>query len=787
YEVIYQPRINAPQPCVVVVMVDITERKKVETALRNSEYQLRMVTNNAPLLISYLRRDGVYQFGNSVYQDWMGKDPADLQLEAVLGEEMLRHRTPYLRQAMAGQQVRFEGPMVRRGLGPREAELTYIPDKAENGEVRGIYIFVSDITERKQTEHALRESEDRFRTLFEALPLGTYLIDPDTLAIMDCNQRAAEALGYTREELRTMRLPEIEAQLTPAEIARLCRRGSVTVETGHRTKSGEVRDVIVTARPITVNGRSLNYATALDITERKKVELALQASEAHFRALAENIPQLAWMTDADGWITWYNQRWFDFTGTTLEQMQREGWKRVHHPDHNQRVTLHWNEAMRAGTLWEDTFPLRGRDGNYRWFLSRAFPIRDHDGKITRWFGTNTDITELLEAKQLAERSRAEQQAIVASMAEGVVVFDAAGKLHDINAAALSMHGFQNRESIGRNLNEIGPLFDLHDMEGRVLALDQWPISRAMRGEKFTGYEVCVLRKDGSRKWIASYTGAPVYDATGHLLLVILTLSDVTEQRHAERAIRKMRDELANKNVELEQRVQERTGKLRDTIGELEHFSYTITHDMRAPLRAMQAFGQILREEYNSHLDEAGRDYLRRIVDSASRMDSLITDALNYSKVVQGELPLTPIDPGALLRGIIDSYPQFQPPQAEIHLETGFPLVIGNKAGLTQCFSNLLGNAVKFVEPGQLPQVRVWPEARGPQVRLWFEDNGIGIDPEQQNRVFVMFQRLSKDYEGTGIGLALVRKVVERMKGKVGFESEPGKGSRFWVELQKATP
>jgi signal transduction histidine kinase len=247
----------------------------------------------------------------------------------------------------------------------------------------------------------------------------------------------------------------------------------------------------------------------------------------------------------------------------------------------------------------------------------------------------------------------------------------------------------------------------------------------------------------------------------------------------------MGDELANKNLELEERVQERTARLRDTIGELEHFSYTITHDMRAPLRAMQAFGQILREEYSSILDGAGRDYLRRIVDSASRMDSLITDALNYSKVVQDELPLEPINPGALLQGIVDSYPQFQPPRAEIEIAGEFPAVTGNKAGLTQCFSNLLDNAVKFVEPGKEPRVRVWAEPLENVIRLWFEDNGIGIDPEQQQRVFVMFQRLSKQYEGTGIGLALVRKVVERMKGRVGFESEPGTGSRFWVELQKA--
>ena len=146
--------------------------------------------------------------------------------------------------------------------------------------------------------------------------------------------------------------------------------------------------------------------------------------------------------------------------------------------------------------------------------------------------------------------------------------------------------------------------------------------------------------------------------------------------------------------------------------------------------------------------------------------------------------MQPIDAAALLRGMVESYPQFQPPKAEVQIEGNIPTVLGNEAGLTQCFSNLLNNAVKFIHPDQVPKVRVWGENRGDYVRLWFEDNGIGIAKDHQDQIFVMFQPLSKSYEGTGIGLALVRKVVKRMKGKVGVESEEGKGSRFWLELKR---
>lgn len=249
--------------------------------------------------------------------------------------------------------------------------------------------------------------------------------------------------------------------------------------------------------------------------------------------------------------------------------------------------------------------------------------------------------------------------------------------------------------------------------------------------------------------------------------------------------RRLQTELQRSNLDLERLVNARTHELQELVNELEHFSYTITHDLRAPLRAMTGFASLLAEESGGVLDAGGREYLNRIITAAGRMDRLITDALSYSQVVRHEMPLQTIDVGRLLAGMIDSYPIFQEPKARIEIAADLPRVQGNEAGLTQCFSNLLGNAVKFVAPGTVPQVRIRAERRGDRVRFWCEDNGIGIPVELQSRVFVMFQRLSKDYEGTGIGLTLVKKVVERMGGTVGLESEAGQGSRFWVELKAA--
>lgn len=230
---------------------------------------------------------------------------------------------------------------------------------------------------------------------------------------------------------------------------------------------------------------------------------------------------------------------------------------------------------------------------------------------------------------------------------------------------------------------------------------------------------------------------------------------------------------------------ERTAELREMVQELEGFSYSIAHDMRAPLRAMQGFSHILREEHADQLDDEGMEYLRRIASAATRLDRLIQDVLSYTKVVRASAPMQPVDLDRLARDIIATYPDWQPPLADVSIEGTLPVVIGNEAFLTQCLSNLVGNAVKFQPRGNHPCVRIRAEPNDSGVRLWIEDNGIGIAAENHGRIFGLFEQINApgEYEGTGVGLTIVRKAVERMNGKYGFESRPGEGSRFWFQLQ----
>ncbi|MBD2740161.1 CHASE3 domain-containing protein [Coleofasciculus sp. FACHB-1120] len=286
----------------------------------------------------------------------------------------------------------------------------------------------------------------------------------------------------------------------------------------------------------------------------------------------------------------------------------------------------------------------------------------------------------------------------------------------------------------------------------------------------------------------------------------------------------LREQLEQYNAQLEQRVSDRTVQLQEANAELEAFAYSVSHDLRAPLRAMQGFSSALLEDYGDSFDVIGQDYAQRIVTAAQRMDILIQDLLDYSRLSRTEIRLQPIHLEAVVIEVLAQLePEVRQKQVQVAVESPLPQVVGHRTTLIQVLTNLLNNAMKFIAPGVQPQVRVWAEVRErgeaeeqgivetrvetraiasiaeeseshqPSansqlwVRLWIEDNGIGIAPEHQQRIFRVFERLHgiESYPGTGIGLAIVRKGLERMGGYAGVESQANQGSRFWIDLPKA--
>jgi two-component system sensor histidine kinase/response regulator len=257
--------------------------------------------------------------------------------------------------------------------------------------------------------------------------------------------------------------------------------------------------------------------------------------------------------------------------------------------------------------------------------------------------------------------------------------------------------------------------------------------------------------------------------------------EVEERTKTAVEISMLNQALEDKNRELENR----TAQLQDTVQELERYSYSISHDMRAPLRAMKGYSDVLIEEVAPTLSEEHCAFLHKISSAAQRLDRLIEDVLSYSLLSRSKFNLKAVDADELIREIIEQYPGFQPPEVDICIEGKLPVVWANEATLTQCISNLLGNAIKFVPKGTKPKIVIRADVHDKETTLWVEDNGIGIDAHDRERIFGIFVKVHSpsSYAGTGIGLSIVRRAAEKMGGQVGVESTLGQGSRFWVKLK----
>ena len=298
------------------------------------------------------------------------------------------------------------------------------------------------------------------------------------------------------------------------------------------------------------------------------------------------------------------------------------------------------------------------------------------------------------------------------------------------------------------------------------------------------FEYRIVRQDQSIRWIWA-RGSFYHDLSGKPIRLLGVVADITERKQAERDLQLGREKLDHHAQTLEKRVAERTASLEETVRSLEGVLYHIAHDLRAPLRTLSGFTEILVDTSGPELDEAAKDSAERIIAATKRMDQLILDLLAYGRLGHvlpsfKRVALTEQIEGVLLQMAAE----VKAKHAKVQLVGPMPAVRADPALLSQALTQLIRNALTFVAPGVVPQVRIWAEGREGTVRVWIQDNGIGIEPEYWGRIFRVFERLHRadEYTGTGIGLAIVQKAVERMGGTVGVESKPGEGSRFWLEL-----
>jgi len=480
-----------------------------------------------------------------------------------------------------------------------------------------------------------------------------------------------------------------------------------------------------------------------------------------------------------------------------------------------------------GKPFEMEFPLRGADGVFRWFLTRGNPFRDETGKIVRWFGTNTEVDELRRTQQaLKEETRTLEilndtgKTIASELELEKIVKTVADSATKLTGAKFGAFFYNLMEADGSPM-----LFTVSGVAREALERLGDPRATPLFAPTFRGappIRCADVLNDSPDAWrrerdetrlghlpVRSYLAVPVVSRSGEVFgglffghpdfgvfreraekLVIGMAAQAAIAMDNARlfaALREAREQLTRHNQRLEEQVALRTAALRETIQELEAFSYSVSHDMRSPLRAMHGYADALLTDYKERLDSTAALYLTRIHRAAKRMDLLIQDVLAYSRVAKGEIQLGRVNVESVIADVIAHYPLLDDEHAKISISTPIPLVIGHEAYITQIVSNYLSNAVKFVKPGTFPTVDISAKDEGEMVRISFRDNGIGITPQQRKQLFQIFGRVysEKKFEGTGIGLAIAKKAAERMGGSVGVESEAGEGSEFFVVLRKA--
>jgi PAS domain S-box-containing protein len=451
---------------------ETTAQVRSARALRAAEEQLhlraasdlqrfRNLVAQAPGVIAILSGpEHVFELANEAYMRLVGN-------RALLGRTAREALPETVQQGFidlldsvyrsgTGYVGRNERLLLRRpGSGQPEeyfVDFIYQPITGDDGEVTGIFVEGHDVTARKRVEDELRETSERLAVILDSATDYAILTTDVDRKVTLWNPGAEKITGWSSQDILgnaadRIFTPEDRAAGVPeAETRRARESGRAADERWHVRKDGSRFWASGLVMPLLHRDGSLAGFLKImrERTTERQAEEVLRTSEAQFRSLAESIPQLAWIAQPDGEVVWFNRRFYEYTGATLESMRGDGWRSIHHPVHAQRVMVGFRDAFAAGVDWEDTFPLRGRDGRFRWFLSRAVPIRDSEGRVASWFGTNTDVTEQREAEEMLERRVDERTAELAATNRQLL-----SQIEEREEAQASLRQLQRLEAVGQ--------------------------------------------------------------------------------------------------------------------------------------------------------------------------------------------------------------------------------------------------------------------------------------------------------------------------------------------------
>ncbi|GJD16044.1 hypothetical protein RIVM261_010000 [Rivularia sp. IAM M-261] len=652
-----------------------------------------------------------------------------------------------------------------------------------NDDLQLVLEELSVAEEELQYQNLLLETErQRYQDLFNFAPDG-YLVTDTKGKIQEANQSISILLCSKQRDLigkyLTAYIPREEYQAFYSQFNQL--RALPQLQTQTKEFFIQPNNATPFYAEVTVASIHDNFGqfTGLrwsirDISQRKQQEQALQQSELNFRTLADTMPQLFWTTLPDGYHDYFNSRWFEYTGMTLAQTQGWGWSHLLHPDDQQRCLNIWNESLRTGKDYNIEYRFkRASDGQYRWFLGKAFALRDEDGKIIRWFGSCTDIDDTKRVEQ-ALRESEERYRILTEVAPQVVwMSQNDGKITYCNQYWLDYTGLSMQQTIGYQwVGAIHP-----DDRNKVLTV--WNYATG-NGNNYEAEVRCRRASDGMYRWFIA-RGLPLKDDSGRIVKWVGVANDIHDRKESEieRERLLLSEQAAREQAENANRVKD-------------EFLAVLSHELRTPLNPIIGWVKLLK---SGKLNPAKvSEALNTIERNAKLQVDLIEDLLDVSRILRGKLTLnaTRVNLVSVVSAAIDTV-RLAAESKGIEIESSFGggsaealiTMVGDAARLQQIFWNLLSNAIKFTPGGGHVKVDFLMEV--PFVKVIVSDTGKGINSEFLPHIFDYFRQedstTTRKFGGLGLGLAIVRNLVELHGGTVEAHSSGlNQGASFTVKL-----
>ena len=754
---------------VIAIARDVTERREMERELRDREEKFRQVAENLEQVLWMTDPNkGAVIYVNPAYEDVWGRPRESLYEEPTAflegihpdDRERVREALPKQRRGEYDEEYR----VVRSDGSIRWVRDRAFPIEDEDGDVTRIVGLAEDVTERKERERELREAKSQLEAATEAGAVGTWEwhvpddrfvagasfartfgVDPDAAREGVPLERFVSSIHEDDRE-------RVEASIEDA----LESCGEYREEYRVRNGDGEYRWVVARGHvECDEDGDPITFPGALaDITERKRAEQALQKTKTQLETLFEVLPVGVVVADEDGSLVRANDEareiWqgdvFDADGVAEYDRYTGWWADTGDPVEPGEWTM--ARVLDGEEVADpDVFEIETAEGERRTIAVRGMPIRNGDGEVVRGVVTIADVTERREYRRKLETSERRHRTLVENFPDGAVaLFDSDLEYTAVGGQYFDEVGVDPDERIGATIYETYP----DDMAAKLE-----PKYRAtLEGEE------CEFEVEFNGRNLRIHS-VPVRDAAGEIYAGMIVAQDVTERREYQR-------------------------KLEESNERLEQFAYAASHDLQEPLRMVSSYLGLLERRYGDEFDADGREFIEFAVDGAERMQAMIEGLLEYSRVETRGDPFEPIDLDAVLEDVLaDLQFKIEEHDAEIEVEP-LPRVDGDASQLRQVFQNLLDNAIEY-SGDEPPRIRVAAERDGDEWELSVRDEGIGIDPDDVDRIFDIFQRLHsrEEHAGTGIGLTLCERIVERHGGEMRVDSEPGEGSTFSFTLPAA--